>query len=298
MNTTIETEIMDWDVVDKLEFVEIKENYIDLEEKKEDKNIDLEEKKEDKNIEEEKNITQKIFTEWKDLTKQNKCKSVKNPDNVVELVTSTDSELSYIVEKEEPKNLNDIIITEVDNIIKELKENDELCGKQTNITDDTSQIKTVTNRANGDVVITFNEDTSKLKNRINKRNIRKNKKKNRRQRGKEIFMMIKIDQWAAVHPESLDSEIEMINVRKLFEFIWEEMHESEKYAYFKYRSIDEKYKTAKTNNLFKKIYNFFDNIIDNIGFFFENLICLHDEDEKRALQSKQNFKNSCRNLKD
>ena len=41
------------------------------------------------------------------------------------------------------------------------------------------------------------------------------------------------------------------------------MHQSEKYAYFKYPSIDEKYKTAKTNNIFKKIFNFFDNIIVN-----------------------------------
>ncbi len=80
---------MDWDVVDKLEFVDIKVNY-----------IDLEGKTEHENIEEKKNITKKVFTEWKDLTKQNKCKSVKNPDNVEELVTSTDSEISYIVEKE------------------------------------------------------------------------------------------------------------------------------------------------------------------------------------------------------
>ena len=110
-------------------------------------------------------------------------------------------------------------------------------------------------------------------------------------------MMIKIDQWAAVHPESLDSEIEMINVRKLFEFIWSEMHESEKYAYFKYQEIDEKYKNAQTNNIFKKILKFFDNILDNLGLFFENLMCLHDDDGKKALQCEKDFK-TYRNLKD
>ena len=296
MTTTINNEIIDWDVIDVSEFVKIKENYINLEGKTEDNLLS----------EEDKNIEQTIFTEWKNLAKQNKCESVSNPDNVEELVTYTDSEESYIVEKEEPKNLNNVIITKDDDIIRELEENDttkliennELYHEQTNITDNTSQIKHVTNCENGDVLITFNEDTSKLKNRINKRNIRKNKKKNRRQRGKEIFMMIKIDQWAAVHPESLDSEIEMINVHKLFEFIWAEMHQSEKYAYFKYPSIDEKYKTAKTNNIFKKIFNFFDNIMDNVGLFFENLMCFHDEDEKKALQSKENFKNNRRNLKD
>jgi hypothetical protein len=298
MNITTNNEIIDWDVIDVSEFVQIKENYINLDGKTEDNLLS----------EGDKNIEQTIFTEWKNLTKQNKCVSETNPDNVEELVTYTDSEASYIVEKEEPKNLNDVIITEVDDIIEELEENDttkliendKLDHERTNVIDNTSQIKNVTNHANGDVVITFNENTSKSP--IRKRKTRKNKNKLklklRKQKGKEIFMMIKIDQWAAVHPESLDSEIEMINVRKLFEFIWAEMHQTEKYAYFKYPLIDEKYKTAKTNNIFKKICNFFDNMMESVGFFMENLMCFHDEDEKRELQSRENFKNRSRNLKD
>ena len=284
MNITTNNEIIDWDVIDVSEFVQIKENYINLDGKTEDNLLS----------EGDKNIEQTIFTEWKNLTKQNKSVSGTNPDNVEELVTYTDSEVSYIVEKEEPKNLNDVIITEVDDIIVELEENnttkliknDKLDHEQTNVTDNTSQIKNVTNHANGDVVITFNENTSKSP--IRKRKKRKKGKK-REKRGKEIFMMIKIDQWGAVHPESLNSEIEMINVRKLFELIWAEMHQTEKYAYFKYPLIDEKYKTAKTNSIYKKIWNFFDNMMDSVGFFIENLMCFHDEDEKRALQLKRNL---------
>lgn len=286
MNITTNNEIIDWDIIDESEFVKIKENYINLEGKTEDNLLS----------EEDKNIEQTIFTEWKNLAKQNKCESVSNPDNVEELVTYTDSEESYIVEKEEPKNLNNVIITKDDDIIRELEENDttkliendKLDHERKNVIDNTSQIKHVTNCENGDVMITFNENTSKLPIRKRKiRKKRKKRKKNRRQTGKEIFMMIKIDQWAAVHPESLDSEIEMINVRKLFEFIWAEMHQTEKYAYFKYPLIDEKYKTAKTNSIFKKICNFFDNMMESVGFFMENLMCFHDEDEKRALQSKE-----------
>ena len=259
MNITTNNEIIDWDVIDVSEFVQIKENYINLDGKTEDNLLS----------EGDKNIEQTIFTEWKNLTKQNKSVSGTNPDNVEELVTYTDSEVSYIVEKEEPKNLNDVIITEVDDIIVELEENnttkliknDKLDHEQTNVTDNTSQIKNVTNHANGDVVITFNENTSKSP--IRKRKKRKKGKK-REKRGKEIFMMIKIDQWGAVHPESLNSEIEMINVRKLFELIWAEMHQTEKYAYFKYPLIDEKYKTAKTNSIYKKIWNFFDNMMSGV----------------------------------
>lgn len=286
MNITTNNEIIDWDIIDESEFVKIKENYINLEGKTEDNLLS----------EEDKNIEQTIFTEWKNLAKQNKCESVSNPDNVEELVTYTDSEESYIVEKEEQKNLNNVIITKDDDIIRELEENDttkliendKLYHERKNVIDNTSQIKHVTNCENGDVMITFNENTSKLPIRKRKiRKKRKKRKKNRRQTGKEIFMMIKMDQWAAVHPESLDSEIEMINVRKLFEFIWAEMHQTEKYAYFKYPLIDEKYKTAKTNSIFKKICNFFDNMMESVGFFMENLMCFHDEDEKRALQSKE-----------
>jgi hypothetical protein len=296
MNTTISNEIIDWDVIDVAEFIQIKENYINLEGKTEDNILS----------EEDKNIEQKIFTEWKNFTKQNKHESETNPDDVEELVSYTDSEESYIVEKEEPKNLNNVIIMEDDDSIQDnieteidttkLIENTELGNIQTNITDNASQIKNVTNCPNGDVIISFNENTCKTRNK--KEKTRKNKKKLRRQRGKEIFMMIKIDQWAAVHPESLDSEIEMINVHKLFEFIWAEMHQSEKYAYFKYPLIDEKYKTAKTNNIFKSILNFFDKMMNNIEHFFENVMCLTDDDEKRIQQSKENFKENCRNLKD
>ena len=316
-STSISNESIDWDIIDVTEFVQIKENYINLDGKTEDylqikdshlsdpDNL-LSEKEDNLLSEEDKNIEQKIVTEWKNFIKQNKCDSETNPDNVEELVSYTDSEESYIVEKESPKNLNNVIIIEDDDSIQdntetdtaELIENDKLSQKlpnviEINIANDTSPIKNVSNCANGDVVITFNENTSKLR----KKKSKKNKKKYRRQRGKEIFMIIKIDQWASVHPESLDSEIEMINVRKLFEFIWAEMHPSERYAYFKYGRIDEKYKTAKVNGVIKSILDFFDNMMENVMDFFEDMICFQDKDAKIKQQAKEDFQEKCKNLK-
>jgi len=316
-STSISNESIDWDIIDVTEFVQIKENYINLDGKTEDylqikdshlsdpDNL-LSEKEDNLLSEEDKNIEQKIVTEWKNFIKQNKCDSETNPDNVEELVSYTDSEESYIVEKESPKNLNNVIIIEDDDSIQdntetdtaELIENDKLSQKlpnviEINIANDTSPIKNVSNCANGDVVITFNENTSKLR----KKKSKKNKKKYRRQRGKEIFMIIKIDQWASVHPESLDSEIEMINVRKLFEFIWAEMHPSERYAYFKYEQIDEKYKIAKTNGVFKSILNFFDNMMENVMDFFEDMMCFQDKEAKIIQQAKEDFQEKCKNLK-
>jgi hypothetical protein len=301
--TSISNETIDWDIIDVTEFVQIKENYINLDGKTEDY-LQI---KDNHLSEEDKNIEQKIFTEWKNLIKQNKCEYETNPDNVEELVSYTDSEESYIVEKEEPKNLNNIIIIEDDDSIQdntetriietdtaELIKNDKLSQVEINTTNNTSPIRNVSNCENGDVVITFNENTSKIRKRKSKR--RRNK--HRIQKGKEIFMIIKIDQWAAVHPESLDSEIEMINVHKLFEFIWAEMHPSERYAYFKYEQIDEKYKIAKTNGVFKSILNFFDNMMENVMDFFEEMMCFQDKDKEKQQQAKEDFKEKCRNLKD
>lgn len=295
--TSISNETIDWDIIDVSEFVQIKENYINLDGKTEDNLLS----------EEDKNIEQKIFIEWKNLIKQNKCDSETNPDNVEELVSYTDSEESYIVEKINPENLNNIIIIEDDDSIQdntetriietdtaELIKNDKLSQVEINTTNNTSPIRNVSNCENGDVVITFNENTSKIRKRKSKR--RRNK--HRIQKGKEIFMIIKIDQWAAVHPESLDSEIEMINVHKLFEFIWAEMHPSERYAYFKYGRIDEKYKTAKVNGVIKSILNFFDNMMENVMDFFEEMICFQDKDKNQQQQAKEDFKEKCRNLKD
>lgn len=295
--TSISNETIDWDIIDVSEFVQIKENYINLDGKTEDNLLS----------EEDKNIEQKIFIEWKNLIKQNKCDSETNPDNVEELVSYTDSEESYIVEKINPENLNNIIIIEDDDSIQdntetriietdtaELIKNDKLSQVEINTTNNTSPIRNVSNCENGDVVITFNENTSKIRKRKSKR--RRNK--HRIQKGKEIFMIIKIDQWAAVHPESLDSEIEMINVHKLFEFIWAEMHPSERYAYFKYGRIDEKYKTAKVNGVIKSILNFFDNMMENVMDFFEEMICFQDKDKEKQQQAKEDFKEKCRNLKD
>lgn len=295
--TSISNETIDWDIIDVSEFVQIKENYINLDGKTEDNLLS----------EEDKNIEQKIFIEWKNLIKQNKCDSETNPDNVEELVSYTDSEESYIVEKINPENLNNIIIIEDDDSIQdntetriietdtaELIKNDKLSQVEINTTNNTSPIRNVSNCENGDVVITFNENTSKIRKRKSKR--RRNK--HRIQKGKEIFMIIKIDQWAAVHPESLDSEIEMINVHKLFEFIWAEMHPSERYAYFKYGRIDEKYKTAKVNGVIKSILNFFDNMMENVMDFFEEMMCFQDKDKEKQQQAKEDFKEKCRNLKD
>jgi hypothetical protein len=295
--TSISNETIDWDIIDVTEFVQIKENYINLDGKTEDYLLS----------EENKNIEQKIFIEWKNLIKQNKCDSETNPDNVEELVSYTDSEESYIVEKINPENLNNIIIIEYDDSIQdntetriietdtaELIKNDKLSQVEINTTNNTSPIRNVSNCENGDVVITFNENTSKIRKRKSKR--RRNK--HRIQKGKEIFMIIKIDQWAAVHPESLDSEIEMINVHKLFEFIWAEMHPSERYAYFKYGRIDEKYKTAKVNGVIKSILNFFDNMMENVMDFFEEMMCFQDKDKEKQQQAKEDFKEKCRNLKD
>lgn len=295
--TSISNETIDWDIIDVSEFVQIKENYINLDGKTEDNLLS----------EEDKNIEQKIFIEWKNLIKQNKCDSETNPDNVEELVSYTDSEESYIVEKINPENLNNIIIIEDDDSIQdntetriietdtaELIKNDKLSQVEINTTNNTSPIRNVSNCKNGDVIITFNENTSNIRKRKSKR--RRNKQKI--QRGKEIFMIIKIDQWATVHPESLDSEIEMINVHKLFEFIWAEMHPSERYAYFKYGRIDEKYKTAKVNGVIKSILNFFDNMMENVMDFFEEMICFQDKDKEKQQQAKEDFKEKCRNLKD
>ena len=299
--TSISNETIDWDIIDVTEFVQIKENYINLDGKTEDY-LQI---KDNHLSEEDKNIEQKIFTEWKNLIKQNKCESETNPDNVEELVSYTDSEESYIVEKESPKNLNNVIIIEDDDSIQdntetriietdtaELIKNDKLSQVEINTINDTSPIRNVSNCKNGDVIITFNENTSKLRKKKSKK--RRNKQKI--QRGKEIFMIIKIDQWATVHPESLDSEIEMINVHKLFEFIWAEMHPSERYAYFKYGRIDEKYKTAKVNGVIKSILNFFDNMMENVIDFFEDMMCFQDKDEKIIQQAKKDFQEKCKNF--
>mgnify|MGYP003724773365 CR=1 FL=1 len=194
-STSISNESIDWDIIDVTEFVQIKENYINLDGKTEDylqikdshlsdpDNL-LSEKEDNLLSEEDKNIEQKIVTEWKNFIKQNKCDSETNPDNVEELVSYTDSEESYIVEKESPKNLNNVIIIEDDDSIQdntetdtaELIENDKLSQKlpnviEINIANDTSPIKNVSNCANGDVVITFNENTSKLRKKKSKKNI-------------------------------------------------------------------------------------------------------------------------------
>ena len=258
MNTIINNEIIDWDIVEESEFILSEE---------------------DKNIEQ------------KNLTKQDKYEHETNPDNVEELVTCIDIEESYIVEKEEQE-------PEQEQEQEPEQEQEQEQEPEQEPEQEQESIKKITNNANGDVVITFNKQACNLRHRNIKKRKRKKKRKQKRkqkskkqfrkQRGKEIFMIIKMDQWASVHPESLDSETEMEEVRKLLNFIWSEMHSSEKYAYFKYLEIDEKYKKAKTNNVCKNVLNFFDNIVNNIGNFFDNLlICLEDNNEKNYYNPKK-----------
>ena len=189
--TSISNETIDWDIIDVTEFVQIKENYINLDGKTEDY-LQI---KDNHLSEEDKNIEQKIFTEWKNLIKQNKCESETNPDNVEELVSYTDSEESYIVEKESPKNLNNVIIIEDDDSIQdntetriietdtaELIKNDKLSQVEINTINDTSPIRNVSNCKNGDVIITFNENTSKLR----KKKV-KNEEINKKYKGERKF---------------------------------------------------------------------------------------------------------------
>ena len=95
--------------------------------------------------------------------------------------------------------------------------------------------------------------------------------------------MIKMDQWSQVHPEDLKNETERKNLQKLFEFIWNEMQSSEKYAYVKYNAIDNKYRTAIENSILNTIGNWICNMWSNIENFFDDLICKRENSHTKKI---------------
>lgn len=198
------------------------------------------------------------------------------------------------------QNNEDIIITENDiSIEQEQKEEKKEEQKEDQEEENDNEI-----RNNGDIVINIkdtDEETTEKENdenindkkRKRKYNIDKNNKKRKknpkpfklyspcqRKQGKDVFMMIKMDQWSQVHPECLQNDTELNNIKTIFEFIWEEMHPSEKYAYMQYSTIDEKYQIAVENNIIFYISNSFWGFWQEISTFFKELICTREKFNK------------------
>ena len=147
---------------------------------------------------------------------------------------------------------------------------------------------------NGDVILTIKDDVKenirkRKRKRYNQIVIKKRKKNPKkfkhyscyeRKGGKEIFMIIKMDQWGQVNPECLEDENEMKNIRKIFEYIWDEMYPSERYAYMQYSKIDEKYQIAIENSFLYYISSSFWGVWNEVSQFFNDIICSRERCHK------------------
>ena len=238
----------------------------------------------DKFVEKRNKIKEEYFNQWKE--------EVDVEDIFLEFPQESNNTTQNTLSIQNNEN---IIITQNNICIEEKEEKDE--------TDEYTETETDNEIINnGDVIINIKDteeetieevnDTNEKK-RKRKYNINKKKKKRKknpklfklyspcqRKQGKDVFMMIKMDQWCQVHPECLYEEAELNNIKTIFEFIWEEMHPSEKYAYMQYSTIDEKFQTAVENNIIFYISNSFWGFWQEISTFFKELICTREKFNK------------------
>jgi len=282
--------MFDWDVINSDEF--------DIVEDKICKKIPQLEKKE-----EEINNKKNFFEKWTEFTKTNKLER-KYYKKWRDFVEKKIEERQFLdidsLEIEQESNipnleieLNEKIDIEKDNNKEEEKEQDE--EEEQNEDEDTEK----DSKKKKDYIVIEIQDEIMPKKR--KRKIRKLNKRLRKKRkieytkidgtytktqlteGKNIFMMIKMDQWGQVHPEDLTNDIERKNVQKLFDFIWNEMQSSEKYAYVKYNTIDDKYYTAIENSILNTIGDWICNMWSNIENFFDGLICKRENSHTKKI---------------
>ena len=277
--------MFDWDIINSNEF--------DIVEDKICKEIPQLEKEE-----EEINNKKELFEKWKEFTKTQKLeiKYYKKWRDFVEKkiekrqFLDIDS-LEILNESNKPfleVELNEKIDIEKDNNKEEEKEQDE--EEEQDEDEDTEKDS---KKKKDYIVIEIRDEIipkkrkreiKKLNKRLcKKRKINGNYSKRELIKGKEIFMMIKMDEWYEVHPEDLTNDIERKNVQKLFEFIWNEMQSSEKYAYVKYNAIDNKYRTAIENSILNTIGNWICNMWSNIENFFDDLICKRENSHTKKI---------------
>jgi len=283
--------MFDWDVINSDEF--------DIVEDKIYKEIPQLEKEE-----EEINKKKELFEKWKEFAKTNKLerKYYKKWRDFVEKkieerqFLDIDS-LEILNESNKPfleVELNEKIDIEKDNNDKEEEEEEDEKKEEKEEEDTEKDSK----KKKDYIVIEIRDEIipKKRKRKIKKLNKRLRKKRKieytkingtytetQLTKGKEIFMMIKMDQWSQVHPEDLKNETERKNLQKLFEFIWNEMQSSEKYAYVKYNAIDNKYRTAIENSILNTIGNWICNMWSNIENFFDDLICKRENSHTKKI---------------
>tara|TARA_B100001013_G_scaffold315500_1_gene222476 strand:+ start:87 stop:923 length:837 start_codon:yes stop_codon:yes gene_type:complete len=278
--------MFDWDIINSNEF--------DIVEDKICKEIPQLEKEE-----EEINNKKELFEKWKEFTKTQKLeiKYYKKWRDFVEKkiekrqFLDIDS-LEILNESNKPfleVELNEKIDIEKDNNDKEEEEEEDEKKEEKEEEDTEKDSK----KKKDYIVIEIRDEIipkkrkreiKKLNKRLcKKRKINGNYSKRELIKGKEIFMMIKMDEWYEVHPEDLTNDIERKNVQKLFEFIWNEMQSSEKYAYVKYNAIDNKYRTAIENSILNTIGNWICNMWSNIENFFDDLICKRENSHTKKI---------------
>ena len=279
--------MFDWDVINSDEF--------DIVEDKIYKEIPQLEKEEEEKI----NNKKELFEKWKEFAKTNKLerKYYKKWRDFVEKkieerqFLDIDS-LEILNESNKPfleVELNEKIDIEKDNNDKEEEEEEDEKKEEKEEEDTEKDSK----KKKDYIVIEIRDEIipkkrkreiKKLNKRLcKKRKINGNYSKRELIKGKEIFMMIKMDEWYEVHPEDLTNDIERKNVQKLFEFIWNEMQSSEKYAYVKYNAIDNKYRTAIENSILNTIGNWICNMWSNIENFFDDLICKRENSHTKKI---------------
>ena len=176
-------------------------------------------------------------------------------------------------------------------IIEEITQTEKSIEKKEPETDNEKISQAETNDNNDVILIIHDEITDKhiYKRKIKHKNTQKKKKRKKnpkqfkhysscnRKKGKDIFMMIKMDQWSQVHPDSLYNEKEMINIRQIFEYIWNEMDLTEKYSYMQYSKIDEKYQIAFENSILNSISSTLWEFWNDISIFFTELVCTREK---------------------
>ena len=242
----------------------------------------------DKFVEKRNKIKDEYFNQWKEQVDN---KEISVEQIFLELPEDNDEKDKELIIEEITQTEKSIEEKDKEFIIEEITQTEKSIEKKEPETDNEKISQAETNDNNDVILIIHDEITDKhiYKRKIKHKNTQKKKKRKKnpkqfkhysscnRKKGKDIFMMIKMDQWSQVHPDSLYNEKEMINIRQIFEYIWNEMDLTEKYSYMQYSKIDEKYQIAFENSILNSISSTLWEFWNDISIFFTELVCTREK---------------------
>ena len=240
-------------------------------------------------VEKRNKIKDEYFNEWK---KQVDNEEISVEQIFLELPEDNDEKdkeliIEEITQTEKSIEDKELIIEEITQTQKSIEDKESETYNEKNYQAETND--------NNDVILIIRDEITDAhinKRKIKHKNTQKKKKRKKnpkqfkhysscnRKKGKDIFMMIKMDQWSQVHPDILDNEKEIRDMRQIFKYIWNEMDITEKYAYMQYSKIDEKYQIAFENSVLNSISSTLWEFWNDISTFFTELVCTREKSNK------------------